>query len=250
MRFAVDYRKLNSVTKRDEYNLPNPQSIFDKLGGSRFFSKLDIASAYWTIPIAPENVEKTAFHTRGMYEMLVMLFRLCNTPATFQRVMDHALYRVHHAESYVDDILIFFPNFDTHLSHLREVLKRLQAARLQLRKEKCQFGYSSVEFLGHRISFEGTTPVPGYTQRLRSFPQPKGVAELQRFLGTANYYRCYIKNMYVIAEPLYRLLRKGQQWNWDEECQTAFEELRARLTNEPVTLPGTVSSMLRQTQAR
>ena len=94
MRFAVDYRKLNTVTKRDEYSLPNPQSIFDKLEGSRFFSKLDIASAYWTIPIAPKDVEKTAFHTpRGMYEMLVMPFGLCNAPATFQRVMDRALYR-------------------------------------------------------------------------------------------------------------------------------------------------------------
>ena len=237
MRFAVDYRKLNTVTKRDEYSLPNPQSIFDKLEGSRFFSKLDIASAYWTIPIAPKDVEKTAFHTpRGMYEMLVMPFGLCNAPATFQRVMDRALYRVNHVESYVDDILIFSPDFDSHLSHLREVLKHLQVAGLQLRKEKCQFGFSSVEFLGHRISFEGRTPVPEYTQRLRSFPQPKSVAELQRFLGTANYYRCYIENMSGIAEPLYRLLKTGQQWNWDGKCQTAFEELRARLTNEPVTL--------------
>ena len=169
MRFAVDYRKLNTVTKRDEYSLPNPQSIFDKLEGSRFFSKLDIASAYWTILIAPKDVEKTAFHTpRGMYEMLVMPFGLCNAPATFQRVMDRALYRVNHVESYVDDILIFSPDFDSHLSHLREVLKHLQVAGLQLRKEKCQFGFSSVEFLGHRISFEGRTPVPEYTQRLLS----------------------------------------------------------------------------------
>ena len=237
MRFAVDYRRLNSVTKRDEYSLPNPQSMFDKLEGSKFFSKLDIASAYWTVPIAPEDVEKTAFHTpRGMYEMLVMPFGLCNAPATFQRVMDQALYRVPHVESYVDDILIFSPDFDAHLSHLREVLKHLKDAGLQLRKEKCHFGFGSVEFLGHRLSSEGRTPVPEYTQRLQSFPQPTCVTELQRFLGTANYYRCYIENMSGIAEPLYRLLKKGQRWSWDEECQTAFEELRARLTNEPVTL--------------
>ena len=92
MRFAIDYRKLNSVTKRDEYSLPNPQSIFDRLEGSKYFSKLDIASAYWAIAIASEDVEKTAFHTpRGMYEMLVMPFGLCNAQATFQRVMDRTL---------------------------------------------------------------------------------------------------------------------------------------------------------------
>ena len=75
----MDYRRLNSVTKRDEYGLPNPQAIFDKLQGSRYFSKLDIASAYWTIPVAQEDIEKTAFHTpRGMFEMRVMPFGLCN----------------------------------------------------------------------------------------------------------------------------------------------------------------------------
>ena len=80
LRFAVDYRRLNAVTKRDEYSLSNPHSIFDKLHGSRFFTKLDIASAYWTIPIRPQDIEKTAFHTpRGLFEMLVMPFGLCNS---------------------------------------------------------------------------------------------------------------------------------------------------------------------------
>ena len=108
MRFAIDNRRLNLVTKRDEYSLPNPQSIFDRLEGRNYFSKLDIASAYWAIPIASEDVKKTAFHTpRGMYEMLVMPFGLYNAQATFQRVMDCSLDRVPHCESYVDDILIF-----------------------------------------------------------------------------------------------------------------------------------------------
>ena len=89
LRFAVDYRRLNAVTKRDEYSLPNPNSIFDKLQGSTIFSKLDVASAYWTIPIRAQDTEKTAFHTpRGLFEMLVIPFGLCNSQATFQRVMD------------------------------------------------------------------------------------------------------------------------------------------------------------------
>ena len=86
------------------------------LGGSRYFSKLDIASAYWTIPIEQEDIEKTAFHTpRGQYEMLVMPFGLCNASATFQREMDRSLHRVPHVQSYADDILIFSPDFDAHL---------------------------------------------------------------------------------------------------------------------------------------
>ena len=106
LRFAVvDYRRLNKVTKRDEYSLPNPQNVFDKLQGSRYFSKLYTASAYWTIPIRPQDVEETAFHTpRGLFEMLAMPFGLFNSQATFQRLMNQALDGVANAESYVDDI--------------------------------------------------------------------------------------------------------------------------------------------------
>ena len=129
LRFAVDYRRLNKITKRDEYSLPNPQSIFDKLRGSHYFSKLDIASAYWTIPIRPEDTEKTAFHTpRGLFEMLAMPFGLCNSQATFQRVMDQALNGLNNVESYVDDILVYSQTFTEHLDHLTREVGRGGAA--------------------------------------------------------------------------------------------------------------------------
>ena len=237
LRFAVDYRRLNSVINRDEYSLPNPQSIFDRLAGSRYFSKLDIASAYWSISVHPDDVEKTAFHTpRGLYEMNAMPFGLCNAQATFQRVMDRALEGTPNCESYVDDILIYSPNFDSHVQHLRMVFDRLGKAGLQLRKDKCKLGHRSLEFLGHRVTEEGKSPVPEYLERLKSFPVPRTLTELQRFIGTANYYRCYIERMSEIAHPLYSLLLKSRRWNWDEACQKAFEELRTRLVREPVSL--------------
>ena len=237
LRFAIDYRRLNAVTKRDDYSLPDPQSIFDKLAGNHYFSKLDIASAYWTIPVNPVDVEKTAFHTpRGMYEMLVMPFGLCNAPATFQRVMDRTFDGAPNCESYVDDILIFSPTFEEHLRHLRIAFQRLDAAGLQLRKDKCELGYREVEFLGHRISSTGRSPTPDYVHKLENFPHPTTVMELQRFLGTVNYYRCYMKDLSGIAEPLYALLRKGKCWRWDERCCEAFELLRSQLVKEHVSL--------------
>ena len=210
--FAIDYRRLNAATKRDEYRLPIPQSTFDRLKGSKYFTKVDVASAYLTIPISAEDIAKTAFHTpRGIYEMLVMPFGLCNAPATFQRVMDLVLDLAPCCESYIDDILIYSPSFESHLKHLREVFKRLDASGLQLRREKCRIGDSSMEFLGHQISFEGRAPVGEYIRRLQTFPQPSNVTELQRFLGMVNYYRCYLEDMSGIAEPLYRLLKRGVQ---------------------------------------
>ena len=127
MRFAIDYRQLNSVTKRDAHGPPNPQSILDKLEGCRYFSCLDVASAYWCVPMREQDVEKTAFHTpRGLYKMLVMPFGMVNSGATFQRLMDMTLQGIKSAESYVDDILIFSESFNDHMKHLREVFRRLR----------------------------------------------------------------------------------------------------------------------------
>ena len=92
---------------------------------------------------------------------------------------------------------------------IRESFKRLESAGLQLRRDKCQIGYDFVEFLEHQISAGGRAPIPEYIQKLQTFPQPRTVTELQRFLWTANYYRCYIKDMSGIAEPLYQLLKRG-----------------------------------------
>ena len=237
LRFAVDYRRLNAVTKRDEYSLPNPQSIFDKLKGSRFFSKLDIASAYWTVPIRERDIEKTAFHTpRGLFEMIVMPFGLCNSQATFQRLMDQALKNATNAESYVDDIVIYSRNFEEHVRHLDEVFRCLEVAGLQLRKDKCKIAYRGIEFLGHWISDQGRSPLHSYSQRVREFPRPRNVKELQRYLGMVNYYRCYIKNFSTMAVPLYSLTKTGTKWLWGQECEQAFDQLRRRLLEDPVTL--------------
>ena len=218
LRFAIDYRRLNAVTKRDEYSLPNPQAIFDRLEGNRYFSKLDIASAYWSIPVHPDDIEKTAFHTpRGLYEMNVMPFGLCNAQATFQRVIDRTLEGTPNSQSYVDDILIYSSSFEEHLRDVTRVFQRLNEAGLKLRKDKCCLGLRSLEFLGHKISERGRSPVPEYLDRLDTFAVPRSLSELQRFIETANYYR-YIKNMSSIAQPLYALLTKGRVWRWDESC--------------------------------
>ena len=237
LRFAVDYRRLNAVTKRDEYSLPNPNSIFDKLQRSTIFSKLDVASAYWTIPIRRQDTEKTAFHTpRGLFEMLMMPFGLCNSQATFQRLMDQALSKLSNVESYVDDILVYSRSFDEYVLHLTRVLERLEEAGLRLRRDKCQLGYGSMEFLGHWVSQTGRGPLRSYLDRMQEFRRPQSVAELQRFLGTVNYYRCYIKDISQIAEPLYALTRKGSQWVWNERCEEAFQYLRRTLVREPIIL--------------
>ena len=139
-------------------------------------------------------------------------------------------------QSYVDDIIIFSKSFEEHYHHLWEVFKRLRRANIQLRRDKCRLAYSECEFLGHHISRTGRRPVLSYLEKVKSFPRPRSVKELQRFLGTVNYYRGYIANMATIAAPLYSLTKKGAKWEWTDESEGSFASLRDKLLREPVIL--------------
>ncbi|GFX74653.1 hypothetical protein TNCV_3120851 [Trichonephila clavipes] len=139
-RFCVDYRKLNSVTKKDVYPLPRIDDTLDCLKGAKFFSSMDLRSGYWQIEIDEADREKTAFITpEGLYEFKVMPFGLCNAPATFERMMDNLLrhFKWTMCLCYLDDIIVFSETFEDHLIRLRLVLKCLQEAGLKLNSKKC-----------------------------------------------------------------------------------------------------------------
>ncbi|GFS58829.1 retrovirus-related Pol polyprotein from transposon 297 [Trichonephila clavipes] len=139
-RFCVDYRKLNSVTKKDVYPLPRIDDTLDCLKGAMFFSSMDLRSGYWQIEIDEADREKTAFITpEGLYEFKVMPFGLCNAPATFERMMDNLLrhFKWTMCLCYLDDIIVFSETFEDHLIRLRLVLKCLQEAGLKLNSKKC-----------------------------------------------------------------------------------------------------------------
>ena len=125
LRFCVDFRKLNSVTRKDVYPLPRVDDIFDTLNGARYFSLLDLASGYWQVKLDKDAQAKSVFSTyNGLYEFIRMPFGLCNAPATFQRVMQAVLAGLEWQSCfvYLDDILIALRTFSEHLQHIREVL--------------------------------------------------------------------------------------------------------------------------------
>lgn len=146
-RFCVDYRRLNSVTRKDVYPLPRITDILDSLGNAKFFSTLDLASGYWQVALDPETRDKTAFTThKGLFEFIRMPFGLCNAPATFQRVMQSVLAGLEWkcCYVYIDDTLVASETFEEHLEHLRAVLLRLRKAGLSLRNasfciKRCSF---------------------------------------------------------------------------------------------------------------
>jgi hypothetical protein len=156
IRFCIDYRKLNSITIPDAYPLPRIDEIIDRLYGAKFFSKMDLRSGFWQIKMNEDDIEKTAFTSPlGLYEFVVMPFGLKNAPASFQRAMDTVLGSSKCCAAYIDDILVWGNTKEEHLENLSEVLKRLEAYNVKLKKEKCVFEVQSVDFLGHNISDKG-----------------------------------------------------------------------------------------------
>ena len=209
VRFCVDYRKLNAVTVKDTYPLPRIDEMLDKLGKSKFFSTIDLASGYWQIEIAEEDREKTAFSTgEGLYEFNVLPFGLTTAPSTFQRTLEFILMDVAHCLVYIDDVIVFSETFEDHLKELTQVFKRLEYAKMKLKPSKCEWAKPEVTFLGHRVSAEGVKPDPRNTEKVDQFPTPKTVKNVQEFLGLTSYYRRFVKDFATIAGPLHSLLKK------------------------------------------
>ena len=236
-RFCVDYRKVNSVTRKDAYPLPRVDDTLDTLAGSKWFSTLDLLSGYWQVEVDPEDRQKTAFCTPdGLFEFKVMPFGLCNAPATFQRLMDTVLAGLQWTNClvYLDDVIILGRTFEEHLANLKAVLDRFREAGLKLKPSKCALCQPEVEFLGHIVSAEGVATDPAKTDKVAKWPVPKSRREVQQFLGLANYYRRFVHNFAEIARPLHHLTEKTTIFRWTTECQDAFEDLKHRLVSAPI----------------
>ena len=236
-RFCKDYRRLNDVTRKDAYPLPNINETLETLYGAECFNTLDLASGYWQVPVAPADRAKTAFTTRkGLFEWKVMPFGLSNAPATFSPLMELALRGLHWERClvYLDDIVVFGRNFEQALENLELVLDRLASAGLKLKPKKCALFQHSVKFLGHVVAKEGVSCDPEKVSCVKNWKVPECVTEVRSFLGFASYYRRFIPEFATIAAPLTKLTQKRTRFYWDEQCQGAFECLRDKLIEAPV----------------
>ena len=237
MRFCVDYRRLNSITVKDAYPLPRIDDSLDTLAGSEWFSTMDLVSGYWQVAMAEGDREKTAFSThRGLYQFTVMPFGLCNAPGTFERLMEVAMRGLQWTSClvYLDDIVVFSRDFQSHLERLGEVLRRLESAGLKVKPSKCHLARKRVAFLGHVVSAEGVSTDPAKVEAVKGWPTPQSLTETRSFIGLAGYYRAFVPDFATIAKPLTMLADKGRVFRWSEECQTAFDTLKGLLTEAPV----------------
>ena len=236
-RFCVDFRKVNFLTRRQYWPLPRIDDALDRLAGCKYFSALDIMSAYHQVEMDEASREITAFTTPdGNYEFLRMPFGLCGAPQTYQRLMDITLSGLKNSFClvFLDDILIPGHTIQEHNERLELVLQRLVDAGLRLKPSKCNFAMQEVLYLGHVISEAGIRVNPDKVKAVVEFKTPKTVTDVRSFLSLCSYYRKFIKFFSKIALPLNQLLQKNAKFVWTPDCEKAFREFKKRLISAPI----------------
>ena len=140
--------------------------------------------------------------------------------------MEKILQGIPYVVAYIDDILATGRHDEKQLRILEQVLAHLQEYGLRLKKEKCSFMKSSVEYLGHIVDKDGLRATPAKVKAITNAPEPRNVHELRSFLGLVNYYGKFIHHLSTVTQPLNQLLCKGILWKWTRRCQQAFQELK------------------------
>lgn len=237
-RLCLDARKLNDITKKNAYPLPNIEGLLSRLGQTRYISSLDLKDAFWQIPLDPGSREKTAFVIPGhpLYEFTCMPFGLCNAPQTLCELMHKVIpYQLHSKVFvYLDDLLIMTETLAEHIDLLAEVGKRLRAANLTINIEKSKFVLKKLKYLGYIVGGGCLMTNPEKVNAIAEFPKPKNTRQIRQFLGVAAWYQRFIRNYSSVASPLSDLLKKRQKFIWSESAQTSFDNLKNALISAPI----------------
>lgn len=262
LRICTDFRWLNARTLKDAHPLPHQADCLAALGGNAYFSTMDLTSGFYNIPMCEEDKRYTAFTTPiGLYEYNRMPQGLCNSPASFMRMMLSIFGDLNFTSllCYLDDLLVFAPTEEEAIERLQVVFEKLRENHLKLSPKKCHLLRTSVKFLGHIIDQHGVSVDPSKVSIISQLPKESlmekdgctpSVKKIKSFLGMVFFYQSFILRCSAIAKPLFSLtaapkrrgkhlrnqkaagtFRKLTQADWTPACEEAFEKLKSELIN-------------------
>ncbi|CAF4518486.1 unnamed protein product, partial [Rotaria magnacalcarata] len=238
-RFCIDYRQLNSITQKDVYPLPRIDDVLERLNGSHIFSKLDLRSGYFQVPLVSDEREKTAFISPdGLWQFNRLPQGLKNSPSVFQRLMNQTLgsLRWDICLAYLDDIVVYSCSFDQHLIDLSKVCQALNNSNFKLNNNKCSFFQNDISFLGHKISAAGCLPNDDNARAIIQFPTPTSSKAAHSFLQMVGFYRKFIPRFAQISSPLNKFSTKGYPFIWTDSEQSSFDQLKIMITSPAVLI--------------
>ncbi|GMK57154.1 hypothetical protein CspeluHIS016_0309940 [Cutaneotrichosporon spelunceum] len=240
-RVCIDYRKLNTVTKGDQYPLPRMDDILSSFEGKMWFTTLDANRGYHQVPVDDNSIDKLAFRThRGLFAPLVMPFGAKNAPATFQRMMDAllAVGKWRWALAYLDDVIVFSTTFEEHIEHVAWTLSKFIEAGLTIGPAKSHLFQQSLDALGHTVSALGIGIIGRNIEAIVNQLPPTTLAALDRWHGLTGFYRTRIRNHAIINRPIAEKItqsrKSGEYTPLDGAALAAFKELQALVAKEPV----------------
>ena len=237
LRLCVDYRKLNAVTRTDNFPMPNLSEAIYGAQGVRFFTKLDLIRGYYQIPLEKESRKYTAFSTaHSHFQFKRLSFGLKNSGIAFQKCMQQILAEFCYSNViiYIDDILLMTRTFEEHLILVEKVLSTLMYNGIKIKLDKCEFFQREVQFLGHVIGEHGIRKSREFIDKVLEYPKPKTVTELRQFLGLVNFQRKFVNQCSSIAKPLTSVTNgpKRKAIVWNKEMDEAFDNLKIALSEE------------------
>ena len=248
-RMVQDYRYLNEWTIKNNYPLPLISDVLENIGTKKIFTKMDLRWDYNNIRIKEGDEWKATFTMpEGSFEPTVMFFGLTNSPAMFQAIMNELLRDLTNTEKvavFIDDVIVGTEMEEGHDELVAEVIKRLEENDLYVKPEKCKWKVREVEFLGVVIGPEGIKMEKEKVKGVLEWPTPKGIKDVQKFLGLANYYCRFIEGFATVARPLHDLVKKDKKWEWMEREKKMFTELKKRFTKEPVLAASDIDKKMR-----
>ena len=235
IRLCVDMRMPNQAIQREHHPQPVIDDLITDLNGAKYFSKLDLSSAYHQLELDKNSRSITTFTThKGLYRYKRLNFGTNSASEIFQNALDNVLNGIEGCRNISDDIIIFGKTEKDHDASLQKVLEVLKANNLKLGLAKCQFDKEQLEIFGYIFSADGISPSPSKVDAVKETPVPTNHTEVRFFLGMIQYCGRFIPNLATVSAPLRMLTQKDVKWDWTSMHQEAFETLKRLLTLDTV----------------
>jgi hypothetical protein len=231
-RLVTNFMELNKITTRDTWPLPIMTDLLEQLGGSNFFTSMDLLKGFHQIKVNDASINKLTISTPfGNYSYVVMPFGVSNGPSTFCRAINMALGNLLNSSvvAYIDDIIVHSPSHHQHLLDLENFFIHIKNANMVLNANKCSFFEKSVSFVGFIADAGGYRPDPARVQAISNFPRPLCTRDVRAFLGVIGFYRRHIHLFADITAPLTALLKKDAAFIWTPELENCFVKSRQLL---------------------